>query len=156
MCGRFVSTSSAAEIATLFDAVVTAVDVPVNYNLAPTTTVYGVVQRDEVRFVENFSWGLVPSWAKDRSRAASLINARCETISEKPSFRNLVKTRRCVIPLTGYYEWKSVAKSEESGAKVIKQLYYFTPIGSPLFAAAGLWTTWKEPGSAPEVPELHS
>lgn len=156
MCGRFVSTSSAAEIATLFDAVVAAVDVPPNFNLAPTTTVYGVVQRDDVRYVENFSWGLVPSWANDRSRAASLINARCETITERPSFRSLVKSRRCIIPMSGYYEWMPVAKSEETGPKIIKQPFYFTPVGSPIFAAAGLWTTWKEPGSVPEAPELHS
>ena len=156
MCGRFVSTSSAAEIATLFDAVIAAVDVPPNFNLAPTANVYGVVQRDDVRYVENFSWGLVPAWAKDRSRAASLINARSETITEKPSFRSLVKSRRCVIPLAGYYEWMPVAKGEEPGAKAFKQPFYFTPIGSQIFAAAGLWTTWKEPGSAPDALELHS
>jgi len=156
MCGRFVSTSSAAEIATLFDAVVAADDVPPNYNLAPTTTIYGIVQRADIRYVENFSWGLVPSWAKDRSRASSLINARRETISEKPSFRSLVNSRRCVIPLTGYYEWMPVDGNSESGAKIIKQPFYFTPVGSQMFAAAGLWTTWKEPGSAPDAPELHS
>ncbi len=156
MCGRFVSTSSAAEIAALFDAVVAAVDVPPNFNLAPTSTIYGVVQRADARYVENFSWGLVPSWAKDRSRAASLINARRETITEKPSFRSLVKSRRCVIPLAGYFEWMPVIKGAESGAKIIMQPYYFTPVGSALFAAAGLWTTWKELGSAPDAPELHS
>lgn len=156
MCGRFVSTSSAAEIAELFGAMVAAVDVPPNFNLAPTTNVYGVVQRDDDRYVENFSWGLVPSWAKDRSRAASLINARRETITEKPSFRSLVNSRRCVIPLDGYFEWMAVAKSEDPGAKIIKQPFYFTPIGGQIFAAAGLWTTWKEPGSAPNAPELHT
>ncbi len=156
MCGRFVSTSSAAEIATLFDAVVAAVDVPANFNLAPTSTIYGIVQRADARYVENFSWGLVPSWAKDSSRAASLINARRETITEKPSFRSLVRSRRCVIPMRGYYEWMPVAKNTESGAKIIKQPFYFTPVGSQIFAAAGLWTTWKEPGSAPGAPELHS
>lgn len=156
MCGRFVSTSSAAEIASLFDAVVAAVDVPANFNLAPTSNIYGIVRRDTQSYVENFSWGLVPAWAKDRSRAASLINARCETITEKPSFRGLIKSRRCVIPITGYYEWMPVADGAGSGARVIKQPYYFTPVDRPIFAAAGLWTTWKEPGSAADAPELHT
>ncbi|MEO8363697.1 MAG: SOS response-associated peptidase family protein, partial [Ilumatobacteraceae bacterium] len=102
MCGRFVSTSSAAELSEAFDALVRAVDVPPNYNVAPTATIYGVVNRDDERLVENFSWGLVPVWAKDRTRAASLINARSETIAEKASFRGLLKRHRCVIPLTGY------------------------------------------------------
>ena len=156
MCGRFVSTSSAAEIASLFDAVVTAVDVPANFNLAPTSNIYAIVRRGAQSYVENFSWGLVPTWAKDRSRAASLINARCETVTEKPSFRGLVKSRRCVIPLTGYYEWKPVAESAGAGARIIKQPYYFTPVDSPIFAAAGLWTTWREPESAADAPELHT
>lgn len=154
MCGRFVSTSSAAEIAEVFDALARAVDLAPNYNVAPTATIYGVVSREKQRFVENFSWGLVPVWAKDRSRAASLINARSETIAEKPSFRGLLKRHRCVVPLTGYYEWKPV---EVAGStKVIKQPYYFTPTRSALFAVAGLWTTWREPEASPDAPVLHS
>lgn len=156
MCGRFVSTSSASEIAELFEAVNTAADVPLNFNLAPTSNIYGVIVRDGQRYVENFSWGLVPSWAKDRTRAASLINARCETVTEKPSFKGLVKTRRCVIPMTGYYEWMQVAAGQPGSAKTIKQPYYFTPIGSKVFFAAGLWTSWREPGAMVGAPELHS
>lgn len=154
MCGRFVSTSSASEIAEAFDALVQAVDLAPNFNIAPTAIIYGVVGREKQRVVENFSWGLVPVWAKDRSRASSLINARSETIAEKPSFRGLLKHHRCVIPLTGYYEWKAV---EVPGrAKVLKQPYYFTPTQSTLFAVAGLWTTWREPESRPDAPVLHS
>lgn len=154
MCGRFVSTSSAAEIAEAFEALIRAVDVPPNYNIAPTATIYGVVSRENERFVENFSWGLVPVWAKDRSRASSLINARSETIFEKPSFRGLLKRHRCVVPVTGYYEWKSV---EVAGAtKVIKQPYYFTPTESEMFAVAGLWTTWRQPEASEDAPALHS
>lgn len=154
MCGRFVSTSSAVEVAEAFEAMIRAVDVPPNYNVAPTATIYGVVHRDQERFVENFSWGLVPVWSKDRSRAASLINARSETIAEKASFRGLLKRHRCVVPLTGYYEWKAVEGTEST--KAFKQPYYFTPTQAGLFAVAGLWTTWKEPGSAPDAPLLHS
>ncbi len=154
MCGRFVSTSSAAEVGLAFEALVRAVDVPPNYNIAPTATIYGVVHTDTQRQVENFSWGLVPVWAKDRSRASSLINARSETVAEKPSFRHLLKRHRCVVPLTGYYEWMSV---EVPGmAKAVKQPYYFTPTKSPMFAAAGLWTTWREPGSPEDAAVLHS
>ncbi len=154
MCGRFVSTSSAAEIAEAFKALIRAVDLPPNYNIAPTATIYGVVHSDEGRVVENFSWGLVPVWAKDRSRASSLINARSETIAEKPSFRGLLKRHRCVIPLTGYYEWKAV--EVPGSAKILKQPYYFTPTQSALFAVAGLWTTWREPELPPDAPVLHS
>jgi len=154
MCGRFVSTSSAADVAEAFEAMVRAVDVVPNYNVAPTATIYGVVNSESQRFVENFSWGLVPVWAKDRSRASSLINARSETIEEKPSFRGLLKRHRCVVPLTGYYEWTSV---EIPGvAKGLKQPYYFTPTQSKLFAVAGLWSTWREPGSPQDAPVLHS
>ncbi|MHB1130725.1 MAG: SOS response-associated peptidase, partial [Ilumatobacteraceae bacterium] len=125
-----------------------------NYNIAPTATIYGVVGRDQQRYVENFSWGLVPVWSKDRSRASSLINARSETITEKPSFRGLLNRYRCVVPLTGYYEWKSV---EVAGStKAIKQPYYFRPTQSALFAVAGLWTTWRQPGLSPDAPVLHS
>lgn len=154
MCGRFVSTSSASEVADAFAALVRAVDVPPNYNIAPTATIYGVVSREKQRFVENFSWGLVPVWAKDRSRAASLINARSETVAEKPSFRGLLTHYRCVIPLTGYYEWKPVEIPES--AKVIKQPYYFTPNHSTLLAVAGLWTTWHDPATPVDAPLLHS
>lgn len=154
MCGRFVSTSSASDVAEAFDAMARAVDLVPNYNIAPTTTIYGVVRRDEGRVVENFSWGLVPVWAKNRSRASSLINARSETIAERPSFRGLLKGHRCVVPLTGYFEWKSVDVPGTS--KVVKQPYYFAPTTSSLFAVAGLWTTWREPESPPDAPVLHS
>jgi putative SOS response-associated peptidase YedK len=154
MCGRFVSTSSAADVAEAFDAMVRAADIAPNYNVAPTATIYGVVSLETQLYVENFSWGLVPVWAKDRSRASSLINARSETITEKPSFRGLLKRHRVVVPLTGYYEWKSVEVSGE--AKAFKQPYYFTPAQSELFAVAGLWTTWHEPGSPENAPLLHS
>lgn len=154
MCGRFVSTSSASEIGQSFEAMVNAADLAPNYNIAPTANIYGILHRSEGRVVENFSWGLVPIWAKDRSRASSLINARAETISEKPSFRGLLKSHRCVVPLTGYYEWKTVDKPGIS--KTAKQPYYFTPTDSRLFAVAGLWTTWREPGSALDAPVFHS
>ncbi len=154
MCGRFVSTSSAAEVGLAFEALVRAVDVAPNYNIAPTATIYGIVTDKKQRVVENFSWGLVPIWAKDRSRASSLINARSETIAEKPSFRNLLKRHRCIVPLTGYYEWMSVEVPGDS--KPSKQPYYFTPTQSTLFAVAGLWTTWQEPGSPQDGPVLHS
>ena len=120
--------------------------------LPPLSTASCYATRNELSKISHR--GLVPVWAKDRSRAASLINARSETIDEKASFRGLLKRHRCIVPLTGYYEWKLV---EGSGStKAFKQPYYFTPTQSELFAVAGLWTTWREPGSAPDAPELHS
>jgi putative SOS response-associated peptidase YedK len=90
------------------------------------------------------SWGLVPSWAKDTSRAASLINARSESVHERPSFRNLITRNRCVLPVDAYYEWKPM----KVRGKQVKQPFIFMPVSeSPFnhsgqFAIAGLWSSW--------------
>ena len=82
-------------------------------------------------------WGLIPSWAKDSSIAASMINARSETVHQKPAFRDAVKSRRCLIPADGFYEWVRTAKP--------KQPYCFEVHNGELFAFAGLWDGWKDP-----------
>jgi len=105
-----------------------------SYNIAPTQNVLAVI-RNGKRRLTNLHWGLVPFWAKDRSIGSRLINARAETVAEKPSFRNAFKKRRCLIVADGYYEWK--------GEKGNKQPYYLTlPSGGP-FAFAGLWEIWQ-------------
>lgn len=86
----------------------------------------------------NLRWGLIPSWSKDPKIAFSLINARAETVSEKPAFRSAFKSRRCLIPATNFYEWKA------TGAKH-KQPYAFSMRDGGLFAFAGLWERWKDP-----------
>jgi len=105
-----------------------------SYNIAPTQNVLAVIHSGKRRLT-NLHWGLVPFWAKDRSIGSRLINARAETVAEKPSFRNAFRKRRCLIVADGFYEWK--------GEKGNKQPHYLTlPSGGP-FAFAGLWEIWQ-------------
>lgn len=116
-----------------------------NYNVAPTTRILAIANdTTNHRRLGRFSWGLVPSWAKDSSGAARLINARSETVFEKPSFRPSIPGRRCLIPMDGFYEWRTVY-SEARPAKAVKEPVHVSRVdGSPL-AIAGLWSTWKTP-----------
>ena len=116
-----------------------------NYNVAPTHQVPAVFINDGQREIAAFSWGLVPSWAKDASGAARLINARSETAAEKPSFRSAMKKRRCVIPADGWYEWFR----PEKGAKVA---HYFSSSDESLLLFAGLYESWQ----APDGSMLHT
>jgi putative SOS response-associated peptidase YedK len=140
VCGRFVSSSSADEIAKYFDAdqiSEQALEKSPNYNTAPTTDVFVVYSDGEARNVDTFHWGLVPRWAKDLKIGNKLINARAETVADKPAFRSAFKRKRCIIPVDGFYEW---AKVEGEGKK--KQPYYIErPDGEP-YAFAGLWEEW--------------
>ena len=109
-------------------------DLTPRYNIAPTQVVPGVISTDRGREFAQFQWGLVPSWCKDPTIGHKLINARAETIAEKPSFRTALKKRRCLLPADGFYEWK--------GEKGAKQPYYITCRHHP-FAFAGLWEYWE-------------
>lgn len=136
MCGRFSQTHSAEEIAAAFDLE----EIPqwqAHYNLAPTQTVPAIIASDDHRHFKPFRWGLIPSWAKDLSMGARLINARAETVSEKPSFRDAFKRRRCLIIADGFYEWR------KEGTK--KQPFYFRLETGEPFAFAGLWDRWQSP-----------
>ena len=107
-----------------------------NYNVAPTQKILAIINQDNENKLEKLHWGLVPFWANDISMGSRMINARAETVSQKPAFRNAFRKRRCVIPADGFYEWK--------GEKGHKQPYYITvPSGKP-FAFAGLWETWVD------------
>jgi hypothetical protein len=102
MCGRFVSTSTADAIASYFGATTSIESLGQNFNVAPTHDIYGVVADPAGnKSVQAFHWGLIPSWAKERKIGAKMINARSETITEKPSFRGLVKNKRVIIPMVG-------------------------------------------------------
>jgi len=133
----------------IFEAHNAAIELPLSHNVSPTSQIFVLVSEDDSRVVRNFSWGLIPTWSKDASRAASLINARSETVAEKPSFRNLIARHRCVIPMDGYYEWKELLRHDET--KLIKQPYFFSASKQSKFShagmlgVAGLWTTWKNP-----------
>ena len=137
MCGRFVSASPPDEIARYFDAVDPEETVlEPSYNVAPTDDVYAVVEHDGERVVEVFHWGLVPNWAKSPSVASRMINARAETITAK--FKPAFTARRCIVPATGFYEWRAVP-----GQKKKQPMFIHDP-GGRLLAFAGLWEVWRD------------
>jgi len=112
-------------------------DLEPRYNIAPTQIVPAIVTEGGQRKIDFFQWGLVPSWAKDPSVGINMINARSETVAEKPSFRSAFRHRRCLIPADGFYEWK--------GEKNQKQAYFIhRPDGHPI-AMAGLYEEWETP-----------
>ena len=147
MCGRFVQFSSLRTLETYFPIDSVAGEVTASYNVAPTQEVLAIICQKFYR-LEKFHWGLVPSWAKDLKGASRLINARAETVAQKPSFRAAFKRRRCLIMADGFYEWH--------GKKGSKQPYFITlPSNRPL-AFAGLWETWKAPGALDDDPAYRS
>ena len=138
MCGRYASTRSPDELTLVFDALDgTAGEVPPpDYNVAPTKPVYAVRSRETSRGLDVLTWGLVPSWAKDRTIGSRLLNARAETLGDKPAFRSAFARRRCLIPADGWYEW---APREHGPGR---QPYYLTPADGSVLAFAGLWEVW--------------
>ena len=138
MCGRFTLTSDMDILLYRF-----AVGMPADfnylprYNIAPTQPVLGVVYENEQKTLKNFRWGLIPSWAKDMKFGSKMINARSETLSEKPSFKHLVKRQRCLIPADGFYEWIQTS--------IPKQPVYIGLKSNEPFAFAGLWDQWQSP-----------
>jgi putative SOS response-associated peptidase YedK len=111
-------------------------EVPARYNVAPTQTM-PVITRHSPNHLELMRWGLIPSWAKDPSIGSKMINARAETVAEKPSFKRSLERRRCLIPATGFYEWKQT----EDG----KVPHYIHLTDEPIFAFAGLYENWRAP-----------
>ena len=136
MCGRFVRHSSMDLIEKTFNVDAKGIDAAPNYNVAPTQLVLGLTGSPSV-MLRQYHWGLVPFWAKDKSIGSRMINARSETVAQKPSFRTAFKKRRCLIIGDGFYEWK--------GPKGSKQPYYFSLGNNKPFGFAGLWELWKDP-----------
>ena len=136
---------------------------PPNYNVAPTHEVYGVVEgADGHREVQVFHWGLVPTWAKDIKIASKMINARSETLAEKPAFKGVFRRHRLILPMDGFYEWQQQAvidsllpKLPATGKPVKQPMFIFRTDGDPL-AVAGLWTTWRDRAAGADAPWLHS
>ena len=159
MCGRFVSTSRPEEVASYFDASLAERLVPAagvaddadggwaNYNVAPTNSVLVVLERADTRWVDRFRWGLVPFWAKDPSVGSRMINARAETLAEKPAYRQAFRKRRCIIPADGFYEWQAPAEGvlNAAGKKPPKQPYFLHPADGTGLAMAGLYEWWRDP-----------
>lgn len=140
MCGRYVL-NAPEDLSERFQLRQLTMTIPQSWNVAPSTSQPVIVEnRDGEREVRVMTWGLTPRWAKQGSGKKTLapINARAETLNEKPMFRNLVKNRRCLVPANGFYEWKNMGDH--------KQPYYITVPDDPLFAFAGLYDAWKDDG----------
>jgi putative SOS response-associated peptidase YedK len=138
MCGRFTLTVDPAQLQEAFPGVDVDPGIVPRYNIAPTQPVAVIANnaRDKLDF---FVWGLIPSWAKDPAIGNRMINARADSLAEKPSFRNAYRRRRCLIPATGFYEWKA-----DPGSKSKTPIYIKLASGKP-FAFAGLWEFWQSP-----------
>lgn len=135
MCGRYTNAAKKDQIRKEFSAKIpNAVSDKPRYNIAPSQMIEVVLNDNTERIVSLLKWGLIPHWAKDAEIGNKLINARGETLSEKPSFRDAFKNRRCIIPATGFYEWK---KGRDG-----KQPYYFHLKEKDVFGFAGLWEEW--------------
>ena len=139
MCGRFVGFRNLEELKEFFPIDSAACEVVVNYNVAPSQEVLVIVKHAGENRLDRFHWGLVPFWAKDISIGSKMINARSESVTEKPSFRNAFKKRRCLILADGFYEW--------TGEKGHKQPVFITLPEKKPFAFAGLWETWSNKGA---------
>lgn len=151
MCGRFVVARTVGEIQTIFEADDIIGELPgISYNVAPTQPIAIIVDRafekapdgsplgELSREIHSARWGLVPRWAKSATEHAPLINGRIESILEKPSFKDSVVRRRCMIPASGYYEWHVAADGS-------KQPFYITAGTDGMFALAGLYEWWANP-----------
>jgi putative SOS response-associated peptidase YedK len=159
MCGRFVVARSVGEIQTIFEVDEVIGELPgVSYNVAPTQPIAIIVDRafekaddgspigELSREIHAARWGLVPRWAKSPTEHAPLINGRIESILEKPSFKDSVVRRRCVIPASGYYEWQVAADGS-------KQPFYITAGTDGMFALAGLYEWWSDPTKDTKDPQ---
>jgi putative SOS response-associated peptidase YedK len=138
MCGRFTLTVSPGQLQEAFPWVQVPNDLKPRYNIAPTQPV-AVIPNDGKNRLDFFIWGLIPSWAKDNKIGYRMINARSETLHEKPAFRAAFRRQRCLVLADGFYEWR-----QEPGKKV-KTPIYIQIEPKKTFAFAGLWENWQSP-----------
>jgi putative SOS response-associated peptidase YedK len=166
MCGRYASSIDPEDIVEEFELHTALPDLPrlaPDYNVAPTKEVYAVVERPPrkespdapelpaERQLRVLTWGLVPSWAKDVKIASRLINARMETVAEKPAFRRAFERRRAILPADGYYEWYVTDELTKAG-KPKKQPFFIRPQDGSVLAMAGLYELWRDPDRADDDP----
>jgi putative SOS response-associated peptidase YedK len=155
MCGRYASSRRPEDLIEEFEVVDNRVPTALqaDYNVAPTKEVYAVVERPPSkeageqgvppeRQLRTLTWGLVPSWAKDPKIGNRMINARMETVAEKPAFKKAFATRRCILPADGYYEWYTA--EEKVNGKPVKQPYFIHPADGSVLAMAGLYEIWRD------------
>jgi putative SOS response-associated peptidase YedK len=165
MCGRYASSRRPEDLIEEFEVVESRVPTALapDYNVAPTKEVYAVVERPPSkeagaagepaeRQLRVLRWGLVPSWAKDPSIGNRMINARMETVAEKPAFRKAFATRRCLLPADGYFEWYPTSQLGKSG-KPLKQPFFIRPRDHSVLAMAGLYEIWRDPTKGDDDPD---
>ena len=149
MCGRYTITGP-QDIAERFKVTLPGPIKP-NYNAAPTQDLPVITEDGNGKRLEIMRWGFVPGWSKDTKIGYKLINARAESVFEKPMWKKVITNRRCLIPADGFYEWQK----RDDG----KQPFYIHPSkkfgGSPLYAFAGIWSSWHDPAD-PDGPGLHT
>ncbi len=137
MCGRFTQERPASELAEIFGAEPLVDDPGHHYNVAPTDDALVVVQRDDRRAVTAYRWGLIPHWAKEAKVGSRMFNARAETITTSPAFRDAFARKRCLVPVDSFYEWKREG--------TIRQPYRVAQRDGRPLALAGLWAGWRDP-----------
>jgi putative SOS response-associated peptidase YedK len=145
MCGRFTNKAKPEQIKSEFKIGSKNPNLyEPRFNIAPSQMIDVVFEPESERIISQLKWGLVPSWSKDSDIGNRMINARAETLTEKPSFREAFKSRRCIIPASGFYEWQKQAK----GAK---QPFYFYLKDKDVFGFAGLWESWIDKQTGEEL-----
>ncbi len=140
MCGRFTLTMDIEDLQESFPGVDFGLYLKPNYNIAPSQGILAIPNSDRTK-ASLFHWGLIPPWSKEKNISYKMINARSETLAEKPSFKKPFRSRRCLVLADGFYEWK-----KENGTKI--PTYIRLKSGRP-FAFAGLWEKWMEGGQSP-------
>jgi putative SOS response-associated peptidase YedK len=152
VCGRYVSTRSPQDLINMFrvDRWDPREELGPSWNVAPTDQVWSVLERPDAhtgevaRQLRPLRWGLVPSWAKSTSVGAKMINARVESVAEKPAYRAAFARRRCLLPADGFYEWQT-APGTGGKRKTRKQPYFIRPQDGQVMAMAGLYEFWRDP-----------
>ena len=174
MCGRYASSRKPEDLIEEFEVVDSRLEKPLDadFNVAPTKEVYAVMERRPStpgrlvpRLLGDHScgaasaaaaavlrWGLVPSWAKDPSIGNRMINARMESVAEKPSFRRAFAARRCLLPADGYFEWYPTSQKTKAG-KPAKQPFFIRPQDGGILAMAGLYEIWRDPTRDEDDPD---
>jgi putative SOS response-associated peptidase YedK len=138
MCGRFTIAVTMDELMTRYDIdeITSPFNRP-NYNVAPTQMIPAIMIDGEITKLDQFKWGLIPTWAKNPKIAYTTINARAETVAEKPAFRNAIKRKRCLIPTSSFFEWKKIGADKQPMRILLKN--------EDFFSMAGLYESWRDP-----------
>jgi putative SOS response-associated peptidase YedK len=136
MCGRISTAGISADILKTHFGIDSVFPFTLSYNVAPTLQIPAIIEQNNIRKLEAFRWGLIPHWARDKNIIATAFNARAETLTQKPLFRGSIKSKRCLVLATGFYEW------QKRGGK--KQPYYIYRSDKRPLAFAGLWDIWED------------